>query len=273
MELAVHDLGGTGPVLLMCHATGFHARVWEPVAEVLRSEYHCVAFDFRAHGSSTRPIDRPMYWGGMATDVLRVVQAISPGRPVAAVGHSMGGAALLLAETRRPGTLIAAWTYEPILFPGSEIPSDQTEVSVFSEAARRRRAVFGHRDEAFDRYRSRPPLDRLDPRALRAYVDHGFRDLPDGTVTLCCRPEDEASTFEHHRSGAWARIPELTVPYMAATGADDQRPAQAIAQAAGVFDTIETTTYEDLGHFGPLEAPERLAADAAAWLGAIMPEG
>jgi len=32
VELEVHDLGGDGPDLLLVHATGFHGRVWEPLA-------------------------------------------------------------------------------------------------------------------------------------------------------------------------------------------------------------------------------------------------
>ena len=32
VTLAVHDLGGDGPPLLLCHATGFHGRVWTALA-------------------------------------------------------------------------------------------------------------------------------------------------------------------------------------------------------------------------------------------------
>ena len=33
--LAVHAWGGDGPPTLLCHPTGFHGRVWAPVAERL----------------------------------------------------------------------------------------------------------------------------------------------------------------------------------------------------------------------------------------------
>src|SRR5690606_40097938 len=32
--------------------------------------------------------------------------------------------------------------------------------------------------------------------SLAAYVEHGFVDDPDGTVSLACAPEDEARVFE-----------------------------------------------------------------------------
>ena len=47
IDVAVHDLGGTGPVLLFAHATGFHGRVWQPLADRLGDMFHCIAIDFR----------------------------------------------------------------------------------------------------------------------------------------------------------------------------------------------------------------------------------
>jgi len=38
IELVVHDWGGTGEPVLLAHPTGFHGRVWSPVAARLRDE-------------------------------------------------------------------------------------------------------------------------------------------------------------------------------------------------------------------------------------------
>ena len=90
------------------------------------------------------------------------------------VGHSMGGTALVMAELARPGTFRGLVLFEPILFPPDvnrpEGPSPMIE------AARRRRAVFASRDEAYENFAGKPPLDALTPEVLRAYVDHGFAD-------------------------------------------------------------------------------------------------
>jgi hypothetical protein len=42
VELAVHDLGGEGPVLLVSHATGFHGRCYLPLATHLATRFHSV---------------------------------------------------------------------------------------------------------------------------------------------------------------------------------------------------------------------------------------
>ena len=265
VTLALHDLGGDGPLLLLAHATGFCGPVWAPAAETLTRRFQCVALDFRAHGASTRP-DGPMEWAGMGRDVVAVVEALSPDRPVAAAGHSMGGAALVLAESTRPGTLARVWSFEPILF-GRSPDLVGPQPSPISEGARRRRASFASRSEAYERYRSRPPLDRLDERALRRYVDHGLVDAGDGTVTLACRPEDEAGVFEHHNTDAPAVIGSLAIPILIAVSGDGERPAEAGRAVAAANPELELVVYDDLTHFGPLEDPDGLANDILDWMG------
>src|SRR5579872_6944966 len=99
--IACYDLGGSGPVLLLAHATGFCAAVLAPLAARLADRFHCIAFDERAHGLSDRPADEDFGWYGFAADVLAVVDHLGLEQPLG-FGHSCGGAALLLAEETRP---------------------------------------------------------------------------------------------------------------------------------------------------------------------------
>src|SRR5204863_408507 len=77
-----------------------------------------------------------------------------------ACGHSKGAASLLLGEAREPGTFARLWCYEPIVFPSDERLEPRHDFPL-SEGARRRRAVWPSRDEAFASYGSKPPLDVL----------------------------------------------------------------------------------------------------------------
>jgi len=265
VTLRLHDLGGDGPLLLLAHATGFCGPTWGPVAETLGRKFHCVALDFRAHGASSRPVGRPLVWAGMADDVIAVVTALSPDEPLAAVGHSMGGAALALAEVARPGTIARAWSFEPILF--ERLPTgDEPQPSEISEGARRRRPTFPSREDAFERYASRPPLGLLDERVLRAYVEHGLEELPDGSVTLRCRPEDEAAVFERHFSGVREVLGDLAIPYLVAVGGDGGRPALTGREAVAANPHLELVSYPDLGHLGPLQDPDRIGTDILDWM-------
>jgi pimeloyl-ACP methyl ester carboxylesterase len=203
----------------------------------------------------------------MVDDFLAVAHHLSPSEPIRAVGHSLGGGVIVLAEARVPGTIERGWAFEPILFslpPPAEAP-DAPHESAMADNARRRRPHFADRDEVHDRYRSRPPLDLLDDRCLRAYIDHGFRDRPDGTVELACSPEYEARTFEQHRTGADDAAAEIDVPMVLAVGGEDTVPVQAVVEVAKRNPLLQLLRYPDLNHFGPLEAPERVASDIARW--------
>ena len=115
VEIAAYEFGGTGPPLVLAHATGFCATMYRPLGLELVDRFRVVALDFRGHGRSARPENADFGWDRMADDVLAVLERI--GEPAAGFGHSMGGAALLLAEERRPGTLHGMFLFEPIVFP------------------------------------------------------------------------------------------------------------------------------------------------------------
>ena len=278
VSLAVHDLGavpldggpGTSRPILLAHATCFHGLVWEPLARHLLG-FHAWAPDLRGHGASSAPTGRGMDWHGFADDVLAVVDALHAGGmvegPLVAAGHSKGGAALLLAEQRRPGTFAALYLYEPVVFPESATPI--VGPNPMAQRARRRRPTFDSRDQAFDNYASKPPLSMLDPEALRAYVDHGLVDLPDGRVELACPPEIEAQVFENaHRNQAFAHLAEVACPVTVAAGVDGGPdggfgPGAMAGAIAEALPRGRLDLYPDLGHFGPLEAPARIAAAIA----------
>lgn len=270
VELALYDFGGSGPPLLMAHATGFHGRVWLPLAEQLRDHFHLFSLDFRAHGASTSPVDRNLGWAGVADDVLATVDAFGLEHPFG-LGHSMGGAGLLLAEQARPGTFRSLYVFEPIVFPVPEgVEPPPADANPLSAGALRRREVFASRSEARDNYASKAPLDCLDPEVLTAYVEYGFVDRPDGAVELACRREDEAECYRMGGvHGGFDRLGEVTCPVTVASGAltNAINPTFARMQADAMPNgSVEVFAF--LGHFGPLEDPTAVAkAVTAAFLG------
>jgi pimeloyl-ACP methyl ester carboxylesterase len=258
-DLAVYDFGGSGPDLLLAHATGFHAHFWVPVVEHLRDRFRCWAYDERGHGRSGTPADRLFAWEAYASDALAVIDAVGLSNPVAG-GHSCGGALLLIAEADRPGTFPALWCYEPIVFPPAAPAHDGK--NPLAAGARRRRATFPSIDAAYDNYAAKPPFNRLAPEALRAYVDHGFEPTAGGEVTLRCRPEDEAATYEMGRTHrGWDILPTIGCPVVVASGetSDAVSPPIAALQVERLpHGRLEVM--EGLSHFGPGERPDRVAA-------------
>jgi pimeloyl-ACP methyl ester carboxylesterase len=263
VDIATYELGGQGPPLLLCHATGFHALVWLPLARQLRDQFRCVAFDARGHGCSGKAPGGTYEWGGFALDVKAVIEGLGLEQP-RAVGHSAGGAALVLAEEARPGTLRSMYCYEPVV-PQAGAASVPGRAEAMAESTRRRREVFAGRDEAYAHYLNKPPFSELAPDAVRAYVDYGFEDLADGTVRLRCRKEDEATIYEmalHH--GAFERLGEVTCQVRIVCGGTlphfgpDQIAAMAARLPAGQIEILP-----GLGHFGPMQRPDVVALSIA----------
>jgi pimeloyl-ACP methyl ester carboxylesterase len=262
--LAVHDFGAREPgpssePVLLVHATGFHGYVWQPLAAHLHGR-RALAPDLRGHGDSSSPSDGDYAWDGFADDVLAVVDQLGLGG-VDAVGHSKGGAALLLAEQREPGTFRRLYLYEPVVIPPA-VSAGASGANPLAEGARRRRAIFPSRDVAYENFAGKPPFDVLDPVALHAYVDHGFEDQPDGTVRLKCAPDDEAEVYTMgSRHGAFEHLGSVTCPVTIARGAvTDFGPAAFAGQIAAALPDGRLDVFDDLGHFGPLQRPDEVAA-------------
>lgn len=262
VTLAVHHFGGTGPTLLINHATGFHARCYLPMMATLTQHFDVWGADFAGHGDSTLPANNDFAWTGFADDVLTVIDHIGASS-VRAFGHSMGGTATLLAAQKRPGMIEAAWLYEPIVFPPNIVPRN----SMMAEAAGKRRREFDSKPEALHRYANRPPLGLMRADALAAYVEHGFHDTEAGTVTLACAPESEADTFNNAGiSVEDIRGLDLRVTIAHGQSMTEPSPAGFAGPTADALPNGTLAVYDGLGHFGPLQDPDRIAHDVVTFL-------
>jgi len=282
VTLAVHDLGpaAAGAPALLAHATGFHGRVWLPLARHL-SGLRAWAPDLRGHGDSPVPEGHDFDWERFADDVLAVVDGLGltgdrPEPPVG-IGHSKGGTALLLAEARRPGTFRALWVYEPVISPNGFDPAPDPagrRGNRLAASARARRDRFDSFAAAEANFGAKPPMERFDPEALHEYVHHGFRDGPGG-VSLKCRPADEARVYEmggHH--DAWNRLRSIRCPVTVVRGSlVAAGPAGLTAAVAERLPQGHLETHDDLSHFGPMEAPAAMATSILSAVNGVAGAG
>lgn len=252
------------------HATGFHGRVWEPMARRLTGvDSH--ALDLRGHGDTPAPDDYDFPWVSFGQDVLAGVDAMAaaspgtaaPGPPIG-IGHSLGGAALLMAEAARPGTFRTLWLFEPATFPAPPPGTAQTNPLV--EPTKRRRFAFADRGEALANYAAKSPMNEFDPDVLAAYVEHGFVDDGD-RVRLKCLPANEAQMYVSSViADAYAVLPAVMCPVLVVRGRVGGGPTEWWSRIAETLPDGRLETHDDLGHFGPLTHPERMAASVDRWL-------
>lgn len=253
-QLAVHDFGGSGPPLLFVHATGFHGRVWRAVAAGLSSRHRCVAVDLRGHGDSGPDPSRSYHWSGFARDVLAVVDGLGLEDPVG-IGHSCGGAALLLAEEARPGTFRSLTLYEPIVRPVDE-PEGPSPDNALAAGARRRREEFPDLAAAFENYAGKPPLNVVDRGVLWDYVQGGFTEAAGG-VRLKCHRDTEATVFSQSSThDAFAHLDRVGCPVDLLCGEHTDTFGVDVMEALATrLPTARVRVAAGRGHFGPLEDP------------------
>jgi len=266
LTLAVHDHGGAGRPTLLCHATGFHGAVWKPLSDALGDGFERWAVDFRAHGASPVPPGALLPWSAMGDDVLAVIDGLGlAAGQLLGIGHSMGGAALLLAEQARPGTFAGLWMFEPIAPPSGALPATEGG-NALAEGALRRRPTFPSTTDALANYAAKPPLSVARADALHAYVRHGFIAGEDGAAHLACRPEDESQIYRGGGAhGAFDRLGEVRCPVVVACGGEPFGPAAFASAIAEALPSGRLEPHAHLGHFGPLEAPAELAASVRAF--------
>lgn len=254
VRIRIHHLGGTGPPLVCVHATGLHGRVWEPFVPRLREHFSVVALDQRGHGDSDKP-ESGYEWTKFADDVLAVVDTLELTDPIG-VGHSAGATALVIAESKRPGTFARLALMDPTLLPPEFRALVPAGLNPMSEQARRRRAVWDSTDELLERLKAGTPLATWREEFLRAYVVHGTKQRSDGSVELKCPPEIEALVYAAALNDAWERLANIACPTLIVTGQTSPmwgngRGEQAAAQLPnGRFESVEG------GHFFPMERPD-----------------
>ena len=270
--LTVHDWGGSGAPTLLAHPTGFHGRIWAPVADrLVAAGRHVWSFDFRGHGDSVapEPFDGTYAWPNFADDALAVVDHLGVGGEPSfvACGHSKGAAALLLGEAGRPGTYPRVWAFEPIIFKSGAF--GPVEDFPMARNARRRRNEWASVDEIYGAYASKPPLDVMTPESLHAYVEYGVRDRGDGVLELKCRPDVEAAVYTMGPvNGAWERLPEIDAPTVVACGEASTDIGPPLAeQIADRLPHGELEVWPGCGHFGPQQDPDRCASSMLRFAG------
>jgi pimeloyl-ACP methyl ester carboxylesterase len=97
VDLAVVELGGAGPPVLLLHGLMGRATTWAPVARRLAAHARVVGLDARGHGRSAAR--GPWTVERMAADAAGVLETLGP---AAVVGHSMGGLHGLALAAARP---------------------------------------------------------------------------------------------------------------------------------------------------------------------------
>ncbi|WP_240930425.1 alpha/beta fold hydrolase [Isoptericola sp. BMS4] len=100
VSVAVSDLGGDGPLVVLLHGLAGSSRELLPTARALQGN-RVLLVDQRGHGESTRcsgDLSRAAFVG----DVIAVLEEFAPGLSATLIGQSMGAHTAFLTASARP---------------------------------------------------------------------------------------------------------------------------------------------------------------------------
>jgi len=260
---AIHylDWEGSGPPLILIHATGFLGALWRPIAERLADRFRVIAIDQRGHGDSDAPASGYTF-ETFARDLQRVIEALRLDRPLAA-GHSAGGSTIVVHAAAHPGVISRAVLIEPILprpdWFTDPPPEGRTNASL-ADGARKRRAVWRDAGEAFASYRKKETFRTWREDVLRCYVEEGMRRRDDGRVELKCSPEVEGLFFDAVRGpDFWSLLPEVRCPALFLWGGESHLHGRGLGAAADAVPNGRNVIVPGATHFLPQERPDEVA--------------
>jgi len=255
VEIAVWEWPGSEPAVVLCHATGFHARCWDQTVARLAGR-RSLALDFRGHGRSSKPAP-PYHWRRFGEDLASLTERLHIEEAIG-VGHSMGGHSAVIAAARNQRAFSSLLLLDPVILPESAYGHPREPL----DFVLRRKNIWTSADEMFERFQSKPPYRTWDRAVLRDYCDYALA----GT-TLACPPEVEASIYAHsceQDANIYAEIRAVDAavhvirsrePY--SYGKFDGSPTPPGLATQFRHGTDERRA--DVSHFIPMEAPALVA--------------
>lgn len=237
MAIPFIDFGGSGEELIFLHANGYPPECYRPLLLRLAKTYHVTAMVQRPLWPDSKP-EEIEDWRPLTDDVLDFLHTHQIGpfdtaqhMPIACVGHSMGGIAILRAALREPERFRAIVLLDPVLFPPYVTPLWSIlyksglgyRLHPLVSTARKRRREFDDLDRLFKGFRRKSIFRYMDDEALQAYVEGISCKTDKGSYQLCYSAEWEARlyiTAVWRDMDIWRGLPKLAVPTLIIRGTE-----------------------------------------------------
>ena len=256
---------GHGPAILMVHGSQSTLKTWDKVAPQLTPHYRVIRFDIPPQGLSGSVSDDAashLVPTDIAEGLLKQLRLTH----ITYVGVSSGGTLGVFLAAKRPDLverLILSNT------PSDPVTTTHMKLTPAFEAAQREAKDTGFQTQNFwntflDYFSGDPK--RLDQNIREQYYDVNRRGPEKHYLTLIAQVADHAKAVD--------AMSKVKAPTLLVWGAADPLLVPASADKLASYLTnapVSKIMLPDVGHYPPLEVPERFAQIIAAYIEAVTP--
>jgi lipase len=270
VELQYLHYPGSGPAVVMLHATGFLPWLWHPIARELAGDFRVIAPYFCDHRVFD-PEEGGLSWLVLADDLAALVERLGITEPLI-VGHSMGATVASIAEAIRGPLASRMILIEPIFLPSSFYSTGITvEQHPLASKSIRRRSGWSGEDEAREYFSEKKLFMNWDREMLDLYLEHGVTEADNGALVLACHPRQEAALFMGGMErDPWPLLEKISCPVLLVEGEDSENGMVIdLARAASIMPGADLRVVADAGHLVPMEKPRELLALVLDFFGAL----
>jgi pimeloyl-ACP methyl ester carboxylesterase len=257
---------GKGPAILMIHGSRSTLETYDIIAAKLKSHYRVIRYDIPPYGLSGSISDEQAA-NLQATDIPEQLLEQLGVKSVTAVGVSSGGTLVSYLAAKRPDLVKRLIV--------SNAPSDPVDDSHMNRTPAYIAAEKEAKDTNFENenfwkqfltFFSGVP-NRMTPRIIARYYDYNRRVPENHPISLVGLVANHAKATE--------QMGKVTQPTLLVWGARDPLliPPTADILAGYLNHTqLSKIMLPDVGHYPPLEAPERFAQIIATYIEAVAPD-
>ncbi len=258
--------GGKAPVLFMVHGSQSSLRTWDRITVLLKRRYRIIRYDIPGYGLSGAATDEAAANVQPAEVAEELLTRLGVTKATV-VGVSSGGTMGMYLAARRPDMV------ERLIL--SNTPSDPVDTSHLVEPqsfrdaqARARRTMY--QDQTFwNEYLSFFSGDpaRISAQTRAEYFDFNRRAVEKYPIAMVARIGDgKQATIE---------MAKVRVPVLLAWGTGDPLLPESAANAITRYLSnarISRLMMPDVGHYPPLEVPDRFARLIADYIEVVVPK-
>ncbi len=258
---------GSGPAILMVHGSASTLKTYDGVAAQLTARYRIIRYDIPPQGLSG-PLSDEAAAKLQPIDIAEQLLAKLRIKSVTCVGVSSGGTLCVFLAAQRPDLvtrlILANTPSDPVDTSHMQQPADFIAAQ---QKAREDRFQSQNFWTLFLRYFAGDP-ERMTREIQTQYYDFNRRVPEKNLLNLVAQVADHRRAIE--------AMGKVTAPTLLVWGARDPLLTPPTADTLAHYLThaqVSELFLPDVGHYPPLEVPERFAQIVAAYIEVVTPPG